>query len=72
MFGIFKKSGNDKRRSTYTMLVNCSYGFLGFTDDRMQYAIYENKYTGKLIKFCVADASIEPVNDPQMICRNLA
>lgn len=60
MFGIVRKKNADKK-SVYTLLVNSSYSFLKFEDEEMQSAIYENKYTGTLIRFHVSDGTFEPV-----------
>lgn len=60
MFGK-KTNRRNEEKKVYTMLVNCAYGFLKFEDESHNYAIYENQYTGKLIRFCVADATYEPI-----------
>lgn len=59
MFGIKKEKKGKKYQ--YTLLVNSSYAFLKFEDEAMETALYENIYTGKIVRFNIADGTICPV-----------
>ena len=71
MFGIKEKKESNGKKSLI-MLVNCGYGFLGFADAEKKFAIYENKFTGQLVRFRISDATIEPIYNVRMVNSNLA
>ena len=58
---IHKNAGMKKSDDKITLLVNCSYDFLCFADAEHKEVFYENKYTGKIVRFNIADGTICPV-----------
>lgn len=66
MFGMKKTAKNDGKKACL-MLVNCGYGLCGFEDDSHAYAIYENRFTGKQIRFCMDDATYEPIENAKIV-----
>ncbi len=57
---LSKKEKRDEKKP-YLLLVNSSYTFLMFEDRAHRYVLYENRYTGKIIRFCVADGTMCPI-----------
>lgn len=56
-----KNVGTKKQDEKITLLVNCSYDFLCFADAEHKEVFYENIYTGKIVRFNIADGTICPV-----------
>lgn len=56
-----KNAGAKKQDEKITLLVNCSYDFLCFADEEHKEVFYENIYTGKIVRFNIADGTICPV-----------
>lgn len=56
-----KNAEMKKSDEKITLLVNCSYDFLCFADAEHKEVFYENKYTGKIVRFNIADGTICPV-----------
>lgn len=54
-----KNVGGEK--SPIVLLVNSSYDFLCFADEEHKSVFYENIYTGKIVRFNIADGTICPV-----------
>ena len=61
-FGKMKlKKKKDVEKKPYVLLVNSSYDFLCFEDKAHRFALYENIYTGQIIRLKVADGTFCPV-----------
>ena len=59
---VCKKNADMKKQDEkITLLVNCSYDFLCFADEEHKTVLYENIYTGKIVRFNIADGTICPV-----------
>lgn len=56
-----KKNAEKKPQDKITLLVNCSYDFLAFANEEHTAVFYENIYTGKIVRFDIADGTICPV-----------
>lgn len=62
-FKKFRNKNAEMKKSDdkITLLVNCSYDFLCFADAEHKEVFYENKYTGKIVRFNIASGEICPV-----------